>query len=157
MTTYIGIDPATKCGWAVLSAEGHRVASGVWLLERRAGDGSGMLFVRFERLFRELLEAYPTGIVAYEQIANRFPGAAHVGLGIQAHIQRICEEVDRPYTGIPPATVKKHATGRGNANKQEMVLAAFERWPALAQAQRPVDDDEADALHVADALRGGIA
>lgn len=150
MTRYIGIDPATLCGWAVLDEEGRDLASGTWSLERRRGDGAGMLYVRFERLFRELLDPAPGAVVAYEQQANRFAGSAHIGLGLISHIQRICEELNVPYSGVAFATVKKHATGRGSANKEAMVLAARERFGAVA------DDNEADALWIADALRVGL-
>jgi Holliday junction resolvasome RuvABC endonuclease subunit len=151
MNTWIGIDPATSCGWAVLSPGGTRIASGRWQLERRRGDGAGMLYVRFERLFRELLAGYPGAIVAYEQVANHHVGSAHVGLGIMAHLQRICEELVVPYSGMSPATIKRHATGKGVAKKESMVAAAVARWGEVS------GDDEADALFIADAARVGLA
>ena len=150
MTYYIGIDPATKCGYAVLDEDGKRLASGTWGLERRKGDGAGMLYVRFERLFRELLLAYRGAVVAYEQQANRFAGSAHVGLGIIAHLQRICEEEQVPYTGVTFSTVKKHATGKGNADKAAMIQHAERRWGLTH------DDNEADALWIADTAREGL-
>jgi len=61
----------------------------------------------------------------------------------------LCEERETPYMGIPVGTVKKLATGKGNANKAAMVAAAARRW-ALADA---VDDNEADALWVAETWR----
>lgn len=148
---YIGIDPATSCGWAVVGPSGERIASGAWKLERRRGDGAGMLYVRFQRLFGELLDSYPVPLmVAYEQQANRFAGSAHVGLGIMAHLQRICEERNVPYSGIAFATAKKCATGKGNANKQAMIEAATAKWGAVS------GDDEADALWIAEAAREGL-
>jgi Holliday junction resolvasome RuvABC endonuclease subunit len=149
--TFIGIDPATNCGWAVLDEGGNRVASGTWSLERRRGDGAGMLFVRFERLFRELVASYPGSVVAYEQVANHHSGSAHVGLGLISQVQRLGEELARPYTGIPPAAVKKVATGKGNANKEVVLKAARDRWGEVG------DDNEADALWIADAVRTGRA
>jgi len=149
----IGIDPATKCGYAVLDAAGAEICGGTWQLERRAGDGAGMLYVRFQKLFRELVRSmddYNDLIVCYEQQANRFAGSAHVGLGIISHIQRICEEEDVPYTGVAFSTVKKHATGSGKANKGAMVEAAKARWEAI------VDDNHADALWIADTVREGL-
>jgi len=146
----IGIDPATKCGWAVLDAKGLALAGGTWRLERRSGDGAGMCYVRFQRLFTELLDAYPAAIVGYEQQANRFAGSAHIGLGIIAHLQRICEERQTPYTGIAFSTVKKIATGSGAAKKDKMVAAACARWAPVE------DDNHADALWIAEAVRGGF-
>ena len=153
-TVFIGIDPGTKTGWAVLDATGSSRGSGTWKLERRAGDGAGMIFVRFERLFRELLDAFPNSTVTYEQQLNRFAGSAIIGAGIMASIQRVCEEVQRPYSGITFSTVKKHATGRGNCGKSEMVRAALDRWGPGAGG---IGEDQADALWIADAAREGLA
>lgn len=150
--TWIGIDPATKCGWAVIEDDGTRVASGVWKLDRRRGDGAGMTFVRFEQNFRELLATYTPHAVAYDQQVNRYAGAAHIGAGIISHLQRICEELEVPYSGVPFATVKKHATGKGNASKDDMVMAAVCQFGVLDTTT----DDEADALWVADAVRGAL-
>lgn len=151
VTAYVGIDPATKCGYAVLDATGKALAGGTWNLERRAGDGAGMLYVRFQRLFRELIDSIDQDIVvAYEQQANRFAGSAHVGLGIISHIQRICEEEDVPYTGVAFSVVKKHATGKGNSGKGAMVEAAKARWGFVQ------DDNHADSLWIADTVREGL-
>lgn len=149
----IGIDPGTKTGWAVLTPDGAALCSGTWLLASRKGDGAGMRFVRFERLFRELLDAYPGAPVAYELVARHIgTDAAHVYGGLTAHIMRICEESSRPYAGIPVGTIKRNATGKGNASKDAMCQAAITRWQLPA-----VEEDQADALWVADALREGLA
>lgn len=153
MAVFIGIDPATSCGWAVLNETGERLASGVWKLDARAGDGAGMRYVRLERLFRELLEAYPINArVAYEHSVNHRSGAsAAIFGGIVATITRICEELQIPYCAANYATVKKVATGRGNSGKSEMTKAAHARWAPYITTS----DDEADALHVAETLRIG--
>lgn len=150
MKYILGIDPATKCGWAVLSQDGSQLAGGTWKLERRAGDGAGMLYVRFQRLFEELLDSYPGAVVGYEQQANRFAGSAHVGLGIIAHLQRICEEKNVPYTGMAFSTVKKLATGNGAAKKDAMIEMARERWGVIE------DDNHADGLWIAETVRKGL-
>ena len=41
---------------------------------------------------------------------------------------------------MPVGTIKKHATGRGNARKDAMLAAA------RARGHSPADDNEADAL-----------
>ncbi|GAB4112596.1 MAG: hypothetical protein Fur0019_19060 [Tibeticola sp.] len=45
-----------------------------------------------------------------------------------------------PVQGVPVGTIKKHATGRGNAGKDQVIIAVRSRGHA------PVDDNEADAL-----------
>lgn len=53
-----------------------------------------------------------------------------------------CELHQVPYQGVPVATIKKHATGKGNAGKDEMVATARSR------GHQPGDDNEADALAI---------
>jgi crossover junction endodeoxyribonuclease RuvC len=49
---------------------------------------------------------------------------------------------DLPVAEIPPACVKKYATGKGNASKDEVLAAVVRRYPDV-----PVmGNDEADAL-----------
>lgn len=49
-------------------------------------------------------------------------------------------ELDVPYVEIPPSSLKKWATGRGDASKEDMIVAAQERGGT------PANDDEADAF-----------
>lgn len=149
----IGIDPGTRCGWAVLDSDGARLASGTWDCSVRRGEGAGFRYVRFERCFRELLATYPLATLAYEEVRRHMGvDAAHVYGAIRGHLQRVCEESGVAYCPIPVGTVKKLATGKGNADKDAMVVAARARW-----GHEPEDDNEADALWIADALRRGVA
>lgn len=50
-------------------------------------------------------------------------------------------EAGIPWCEVPPSTLKKYATGKGNAGKVEMVVAARERLGYGGH-----DDNEADAL-----------
>jgi Holliday junction resolvasome RuvABC endonuclease subunit len=51
-----------------------------------------------------------------------------------------CEEHEIPYEGVPVATIKRFATGRGKADKAAMVAAI------RAHGFAPADDNEADAI-----------
>jgi crossover junction endodeoxyribonuclease RuvC len=51
-----------------------------------------------------------------------------------------CEHHRIPYQGVPVGTIKKHATGKGNAGKPDMIAA-------MQALGFPVTDDNvADAL-----------
>ena len=51
-----------------------------------------------------------------------------------------CEHQNIAYLGVPVGTIKKHATGKGNAGKTEVIAA-------MRALGHPVtDDNEADAL-----------
>ena len=68
--------------------------------------------------------------------------AAHVYGGLLATLTAWCEHHQIPYQGVPVGTIKKFATGRGNAGKDEMIAA----MRALGHAV--TDDNEADALAI---------
>jgi Holliday junction resolvasome RuvABC endonuclease subunit len=74
------------------------------------------------------------------------PSGAAVAFGLAAMAQAFCDHKHIRWLDVMPATVKKHATGKGNAKKFEMVRAAREKWPG----QHINDDNQADALHVLD-------
>jgi crossover junction endodeoxyribonuclease RuvC len=61
------------------------------------------------------------------------------GLGwiVRYHMHR----VGMPYVEVPPSTLKKYATGKGNANKSAMLAAAIRVLKYQGH-----DDNEADAL-----------
>ena len=46
------------------------------------------------------------------------------------------------YQSVPVGTIKKHATGMGNAGKPAMIAAM------VAKGHAPTDDNEADALAI---------
>lgn len=96
-----------------------------------------------------------------EDIGTRMIAAA-IGLGRvhQAVWQIIVEHRDLtdpnadPLGLIPPAELKRFATGKGNAKKPEMRAAAQARWPE--HDLTPYGDDEVDALWVAEAGRSRL-
>lgn len=108
-----------------------------------------MRFLRLRRHLVELLDLERPSLVAFEEVRRHLgTDAAHVYGGIVAVVSEECERRTVPYLGIPVATVKRTATGKGNADKAAMVEAANRRWGlALAGA----DENEADARWIAEA------
>lgn len=60
--------------------------------------------------------------------------------GLRATLLAFCEQFQITCRGVAVGTIKKHATGKGNAEKKHMVA-----W-ARANGFSPASDDEADAL-----------
>jgi len=148
-STILGIDPGTKCGWAVIR-EGVHLFSGVWDLKPRRHDGGGMRFVRLLCKLNEIAGATKIDAVAYEEVRRHMGvDAAHIYGGIVATISGWCEERSIPYSAIPVGTIKKQATGKGNATKPDMIAAAERKWPTVAV----IDDNHADALWIAETMR----
>jgi len=146
----IGIDPGTDCGWAMLNAHtwGLRMGSGVWDLKPRRHEGGGMRYLRLRHYLADMLALCPPTCVAviYEEVRRHMgTDAAHVYGGIVGVLTAVCEERSVPYSSIPVGTVKKAATGKGNASKAAMLAAAQAKWGPLV-----VSTDEADALWIAE-------
>lgn len=134
----LALDPATHTGWA-LSADGM-VHSGTWDLSPRRGDGAGMRFLRLCWKLDEMLFRHAPLHIVYE-FAGHFKSlaAGDVLRGLMAHIQSWCETHNVPCEGYAPSSIKKWATGKGNANKDAMLAEAQRRWPDIT------DHNEADA------------
>lgn len=141
MKYYLSIDPGTHCGYAVVDESGNIIASGTWDLSPRRHEGGGMRFVRLNAYLRGAADVFTPSAMWYEEVRRHLgTDAAHIYGGIVAVISGLCEMRNIPYAGIPVATVKKLATGKGNADKAAMLAATRTRWADFAG-----DDNEADA------------
>ena len=143
MTTILALDLGTTAGWAMRLADGV-IVSGT--MEFRPGrfEGGGIRFLRF-RSWLDHLEAGAKGIgTVYFEEVRRHAGtdAAHIYGGFLAHLTAWCELKHIPYQGVPVGTIKRHATGKGNADKQAVIAAIKSRGFA------PTDDNEADAIAI---------
>lgn len=111
-----------------------------------------MRYLRVRRYLEEVLAGGTVRAVAYEEVRRHMGvDAAHVYGGIVAMVAAVCEERSVPYSGVPVGTVKRAATTKGNADKPAMIAAALERWSHACD-----DDNEADALWIADCLRTSL-
>lgn len=144
LTPILALDLATATGWALRDSHG-RVTSGTVSFALRRGESAGMRLLRFRRWLREVLALGEVRLVAYEQpVLHRERRQLNTSVAHNLEGCLLPELEGRiDYVAPTPAEVKKHATGRGNASKEQMVVAACARWG------KPVaDDNEADALCV---------
>lgn len=153
----IGLDLGTKTGWA-WTTNGEAVGnfSGVESFQPGRYEGGGMRYLRFRGFLDSLAaQGTPQAIFFEEVRSHKGAAASHVYGGFLATLTAWCEERGIPYQGIPVGTIKRHATGKGNANKAAMIEAAQKRWPLCGIE----DDNQADALWVLDcglAQLGGV-
>jgi Holliday junction resolvasome RuvABC endonuclease subunit len=146
----LALDPATKCG--VAFGRGRQlIVSGVWDLSPRRDESKGMRLIHLDSRLCEFSARYdlrrPKGLVVFEGVRHaKANGPMIVQAEIQGHIKFWCEENDIDYRAYGPQEIKKHATDRGNASKEEMVAAAQEKWPE----RNVTDHNEADALFLFD-------
>ena len=114
-----------------------------------------MRFLRFRQWLTEMKHV-SGGIdaVVYEEVRNHAgTDAAHLFGGWLAILSAWCEHHGIPYEGVPVGTIKRFATGKGNADKAAMIAAI------RARGFDPADDNEADALAIllwAIETRGGL-
>ena len=105
-------------------------------------DGGGMRCLRFPNWLTEIDRlSRPIAAIWFEEV-RRYAGtdAAHVYGGLLATLTSWAETAGVAYQGVPVGTIKRHATGKGNANKDAMMAAA------RARGFSPADDNEADAI-----------
>lgn len=135
----MALDLGTYTGWAIKDSSGIR--SGTKSFKTKREQGAGMRYL----MFRRWLDSVKDGVteIHFEEV-RRHAGtqAAHVYGAFQGALMAWCEENNIPYESVPVGVIKKSATGRGNASKQEMIDAA------KALGFEPGTHDEADAIHI---------
>lgn len=144
----LAIDPATKCGWAHSSG-----ISGVWDLSIRRDESAGMRLIRLRSKLEAIQKAGKPHLIIFEAARHSAPkmqGALCVAAKIQGQVEVFCLDNDIEFRGYSPSEIKKHATGKGNANKAKVLEAARTRWPDRAIE----DDNEADAMWLLDLAEG---
>ena len=137
----LALDLGTTTGWALRSHDGG-ITSGTMTFKPSRFEGGGMRFLRFRGWLAEVaaLSGGVARIVFEEVRAHAGTDAAHIYGGFLGVLTAWCEEHDVPYEGVPVGTIKRYATGKGNADKAKMVAAI------QARGFRPADDNEADAI-----------
>ena len=138
----LALDLGTKCGWAVSNGK-----NGVWNLKPTTNESAGERYRKFmDRLYHCWFEENITYVVYEEVHMHTAVDAAHVYGGLVAILQCFCLEHKLEYRGVGVGTIKKHATGNGNATKDMMVAAAIRKYKSV----NIIDDNHADALHLLD-------
>lgn len=141
MTTksLLALDLGTTTGFVCGSVEHH--ISGVWQLKPDRFESAGMRFVKLRRKLDEFHKAYGFTHIVFEEV-HRHAGtaAAHVYGGLLGKVQEWCADNGVDHEGVGVGTIKKFATGKGNAKKEQMV-EAVRSW-----GYETDDDNEADAI-----------
>ena len=146
----IGLDIAHKTGWVVGNVHSDRTTewmeSGVENFKPDKNTSRGISFLKFRKWFGDLVTAWEPDLVMYEQPHMRGKDATTVLMGYITRLIEVCDTrtPQVQYDTVQTNTLKKFATGKGNAGKPEMIEKAKHRFPGLDI----IDDNHADALHV---------
>ena len=151
----LALDLGTTTGWAIRGHEGL-ITCGTTSFRPGRYDGGGMRYLRFTNWLTEIDRlSGPIASIWFEEVRRHAAtDAAHVYGGLMASLTSWAELRGVPYAGVPVGTIKKHATGKGNAPKAAMIAAA------RARGFSPADDNEADAIAIlfwAIETQGGLA
>jgi len=147
--TILALDCATKTGWAVYQryySDGGFLTqdyfSGMQDFSKRRGESNGIMFLRFRKWLHEMKDKFDGSIdlVIYERAHHRGGAPTEIGYGLTGIVQAFAAEIGAEYDAVHTGTLKKFATGKGNAGKPDMI-AYFKR----EIGKEPADDNEADA------------
>jgi len=136
MKKILALDIATKTGWKTATA------SGVWDVKPNRGESEGMRVVRFKSKVKEMILMESIEIVAYERASGLYKGPLIICAEMIGVLKDLCMEMKVEMACYSAKEIKSHATGKGNASKDQMVAAA------KALGYDPKDDNEADAIHL---------
>jgi len=130
----LALDMASKTGWAHSDGASGVVDFGV---HKDVADRWLAFYGWLDRLASE----HRFATVAYEQA--HFRGAStRSALGYETVLRMFAASERLTLLPCHTGTLKKHATGRGNATKDDMLVAAMEQHPTI----KLLDDNHVDAL-----------
>ncbi|SNT33648.1 hypothetical protein SAMN06265795_12637 [Noviherbaspirillum humi] len=140
----LAIDLGTTLGWA-LGTRGGSVKGGSESFSPKRCGGYGQRWLAFRQFLTETARAAGGEIhaVYFEDVKHHSSlDASHAYGGFLAHLEAWCALNRIPLKAVGVGTIKKHWTGKGNADKEQMIATA------RAKGFRPVDDNHADALAI---------
>lgn len=141
----LALDLGTKTGWAFGSSLDPSVVVHGWQdFSPGKFSGGGMRYLKFENWLADIVTQSHVTEVVYEGVRRHVgTDAAHVYGGLMATLTKFCEKCALPYAALPVQTIKKWATGKGNAKKSEMV-AVVRSWGYIGVTS----EDQADAIAI---------
>ena len=151
----LALDLGSTTGWALRGTD-DRITSGIMTFQPSRFEGGGMRYLRFNGWLQEVARlGGPFHRIVFEEVRRHIgTDAAHVFGGLLATLTAWAEMHGIPYEGVPVGTIKRFATGKGNADKAAVIAAM------KARGFNPADDNEADALALllwATSAQGGQA
>jgi len=114
-------------------------AGGTTTVRTRTEDGDHRLNQIINEVIDALAGSRSTLLVVIEDLPIHARSAGITGM-VHGAVRAALNDEQFPYALVPPATLKKYATGRGNATKPDMRMALYRRAGIDLR-----DDNQADA------------
>ncbi|MFC8515531.1 Holliday junction endonuclease [Streptomyces sp. NPDC057257] len=140
-TTAAGPRPLRVCGLDLaIGATGICLPNGTASTIKPALKEDARL-VEIRNKIGALIGDHPTDLIVLEDVPATMKGAAGKVIPmLHGAVRAVLLDLGLPYIVIPPSTLKAYATGKGNADKTAMAIAALKR------AEREfADDNQCDA------------
>ena len=140
---FLGLDLSlTSTGYCLMNQEGGILASGK-LTPKKLSGVERLKFIQDG--INSVLRCYDLSEVFLEGYAF----AAHMAYAheigeLTGVIKMLLHSMGVPFRSVGPTSLKKFVTGRGNAKKNEMLLAIYKKWGIEFK-----DDNEADSYALA--------
>jgi Holliday junction resolvasome RuvABC endonuclease subunit len=162
MTRIVGVDPSlTSTGVCVVNVTDERCTvafeSVTSSAPKRPADRKQPRTIQRVRRIRALRNAIVDLCRGADLVVIEAPtyspstsGAQHDRSGLWWTTVMSLDHLDIPLVEVSPTTVKKFATGKGNADKTSVAAALTRWWPSdLPGIDQPYGDDQFDALALA--------
>ena len=120
---FVGIDPSSKTGFVILDSMGEVVIAE----ELKSKNKDPLRMIDITKEIRAELK--PTDKIGIEGFAFGAKGRAldfQYGLGWLIRVMMYVDKIS--YSDITPSQLKKFASNRGNAKKDDLVLPIYKKW-----------------------------
>jgi Holliday junction resolvasome RuvABC endonuclease subunit len=134
----LALDVASTTGWCL-----NNLTYGTWDLKTKKDESMGMKLIRFKSKLSEIHSLENLNLIVYERPAGRHANSIIHQAKLIAILEEFCEVNNIQYSALSASEIKKFATGKGNASKEEMIESAKSKYGYLGN-----DDNEADAIHM---------
>lgn len=123
MKRYVGIDPSTKCGLVIL--KDGEVHTALEIKTKVEKDPQRFMDLAVQ-IRKHILD---TDIICIEGFSYGSKGrgvSTQYGIGWLIRVELL--KIGYSYNDVPPTSLKKFASGKGNTKKDELVLPIYKRW-----------------------------
>lgn len=144
MKRILALDLATLTGYALSGDDGHACEAGTMRCENKRGDWPGTRWGILYDFLKRLRKFDSYRKIYFEEPFAMPMRRSGIGVGFKfsAVVELFCVQQSPiiDCVSVPPSVIKKFATGKGNAKKEQMLAAAQKIWDDVT------DHNEADAL-----------
>lgn len=145
----MGLDPSSNTGYVILDEDGNLVKAGV--VTFKAAKDRFARYEKYEYKIINLIDDYDIDLVVIEgySFAGKFNNSFQYELGTVFRMALYKRDI--LFVEVPPSSLKKFITGKGNGRKDLIMLSVYKLWDFDTD-----NDNEADAYGLAQFGRGII-